>query len=334
MNHVKEISAIKILLVAYINRSGSTLLMNELSKVKNITCLPESELLAKKLLRNPTKKIKRTSKVVIELDKALHNNNKLKLFKGIGSFGELIVIEENSISQQELFRRFIIKAAIAENPDTEIVVFKNTHISYYIKNIQECFIQDANIYLLILLRDPRAIFLSQLKAVGSWKIPMASDAAAVIFEWRRLSNVYNYFQRKKQSWVSSLKYEKLVTDTVSQTNNLFVWLNINIEVNGKDNNGTYQNKIPKELQHLHQNIKLEIQTKSCNLWQFELDNEYQQRIAYMLRKPMIRLDYNTHLEKRTLHWWQTGAVTVSIKIAILYLKMKLFGPEIPQSNGE
>lgn len=308
------------------------MLLNELSKVKNFTCLPESELLAKKLLRKPEKKVKYSSKVIVELDHALHNNNKLVLFKGVKSFRELFNVGESTITQQELFRRFIIKIAITENPDTEIVVFKNTHIAYYIKNISEDFIQQANIQLLILFRDPRAVFLSQRKAVGSWKVPMASDPSSVIFEWRRLSHINHYFQMHKRTWVSNLKYEDLVTDTSHETAKFFAWIDLDTDSINKHNGGTYQSKIPKDLQHLHQNITQGIQTKSCNLWQIELDPEYQQRITHMLKKSMIQLNYNPHLEKRT--HWQIGVVSVSIKIAILYLKMKIFGPEIPQYNGE
>ncbi len=308
--------------------------MNELSKVKNFTCLPESELLANKLLKYPLKLVTKKSKILSELNHSLQYNNKLSLFKGIACFEDLFKTEEEHVFQCELFFRFIKAVAMVENPVTEVVVFKNTHIGQCLKVVPDALIQDYNIQLHFLFRDPRAIYRSQRNSVGSWGKPMAQNPASVIFEWGSLFKTWQSHKTTASSWVMAATYEDLVQNCNEVIGHLLVFLGNPEATNQKTLGGNYHTKIPLKLQHLHENISKPIQTSFRDKWMQELSKKEKTQISRFLGTRMVAMGYQITVKSSSDPIILLSTITLVAKLFKLQIKMHIFGPEIPPSVNE
>jgi len=334
VNHTAIFSKTKILFIAYVNRSGSTLLLNELSKVSKFTCLPESELLAKKLLQKPFKKVRKSSQSILYLNHKLQTDKKLCLFQGIKNFDELFKPEEEHILQHELFFRFIAAVALHENPNTAVIVFKNTHIGQYIKALPYEVIESLNIHLHFLFRDPRAVYRSQKRSVGSWGKPMAHNPAEVILEWGNLFKLWQYFQNKPAHWVGASTYEDLVQNHKQELTLLFERLKTKEIFAQESPIGKYQTKIPQTLWHLHKNISKPIQPTFKDQWRKELTSDEQLQISRLLISEMVWMGYTPTPETSTI--WYRNFFTLGLRVRIILLQIKhcIYGSEIPPNVNE
>ncbi len=260
----------KIVLINYLNRSGSTLLLSELSKVKNFVCLPESELLVKLLLSKPNQKIRPNSRVIALLDNALKDDPKLSLFPFNESVSNLIESHEKQVTGQIFFFRFIFAAAKQENPLCTHVLFKNTHISFLLKRTPVHLLAQNNVQLFFLLRDPRAIYLSQSTTKGTWLKPMSKNPILTALEWNNLVASSRYYY-KVYDRVEILHYEQFVQNPHQFIHSFLKALdegdNQNYEFESQSN---YTSKIPNHLQDIHKNVHKPVDSCFANRWKTEL----------------------------------------------------------------
>ena len=308
--------------------------MNELSKVNNFTCLPESEILVTKLLGDPFKKIKKESHAIFELNQFLKTDKKLRLFQGVIKFENLFEPKETYIQHYELFFRFITTVAFYENTNTEVIVFKNTHIGQFIRALPLYVLESYGIKLYFLFRDPRAIYRSQKKSVGSWGKPMAKHPATLVHEWDNLFQSWIYFQKKDNTRVMASTYENLVQNFRQELALIFRLLKQNEVLPNEKQTGKYRTKIPQSLWHLHENITKPIQSTFKDQWQEDLTIAEQYKISRLLGEKMTTMGYTPSIVHPNYWYIRYSTIFLRFRMSLIIIKQYLRGSEIPPNLNE
>lgn len=171
---------IKIVFLSYINRSGSTYLVNQLSKVPDICICPEADVLYDLLLSYPNKIIRpyhiRKWKALLDLD------YKFQFWKL-----PISTILNSSILGKKFFLFFIdILIAFQKKhfPDSKIIVFKHNYIYKIFLEISKP--GNIELYGFSLIRDPRSIYNSQKKTISPYTHrKMCTNPLHFIKEWNK-----------------------------------------------------------------------------------------------------------------------------------------------------
>ncbi len=289
----------RIIFVGYINRSGSSLLLSELSKVKGFVCLPESELLAKTLLEKPYQRVYAGSNIVKVLDKALQNDFKLSLFTYKGSFNELFGQQENELTSIDLFFRFITRSALSENSACTHIVFKNTHLPFIYKRIRKADLERYSVRIINLVRDPRAVYHSQKEAIGSWGKPMTGSPFETSLEWSRQIRWCENLMNVDGSSVLELCYENLIYETNRTIKNLILEFGGNYELD--ESQTAYSKKIASTLKGIHDNINKPITRDSTEIWKRRLTVNEIKCIEWVCRD-LLSLKGYTPIYRNPFRW--------------------------------
>jgi len=255
----------QIWLVSYINRSGSTFLLNELNKYNQIVSLPEGERVVKFLLQNPTKKIKDYKDLVIKINQMIERDQKLRLF-GVSINESDIISCQNYI---DVFFKFILKSANFLKPDAEVLVFKDTRLVKYFERLVQLETK-YNLKFIFLTRDPRAIYCSQKKTIGSWGVPMSLNPLITAEEWNHFERLKLDVKSKSYNNLHEISYENLISDIELEMKKLFEATDISKESIVKTNQSNYVNLIPLHLRTIHQNINKQPIPEMVESWKFEL----------------------------------------------------------------
>lgn len=148
----------KIIFVTYINRSGSTFFVNNLSKSENILVCPEAEILIDLFLKDPAKSFNPDKRFFNTLFYAIARDNKLKFWE----FNKKDNIQ-NIENEKTCFDAFVALVDIYRkkvNPTATTLVFKAEKLIYYYPVIHPLSKQ-YNIKFIAIIRDCRSIFHSQ-----------------------------------------------------------------------------------------------------------------------------------------------------------------------------
>ena len=194
----------KTILISYINRSGSTFLLNELSKFKTMGCLPEADQLVKLTLSNHINPARNLEKFITHLSKT-RKDPKLAKAKLTTNFA--FTTPNVSDTKGDIFLQCLYDLTNQIWPDATITVFKNT-FCHYIYN--KYYANNPDVGLILLTRDPRAIFNSQKNTQGSWNKPMSSSAIQTALEWNYFMDYKNRMLKESPARVIEVKFENLV----------------------------------------------------------------------------------------------------------------------------
>lgn len=290
----------QIWLVAYINRSGSTFLLNELCKYKQIVALPEGERLVKFFLEKPYSEIKNKKTLISEVNTMIQSDPKLNLFGVFIEYSDLV----NCKYFIDLFFRLLVKSARHIKPASKIIVFKDTRLINYFAKISK-YNFDFKLRFIVLSRDPRAIYCSQRNTIGSWGVPMATNPVITAKDW-------NQFERRKIGLnylsvpnIFLTSFEKLISNLDGEIDNLLVTFGLSAKSMVKENESSYLDLVPVHLKSIHQNIVKPPVPDKINNWEsllsyneiytiqniakqyMELENYKQVEVDIALRKPLI-----------------------------------------------
>lgn len=232
----------KYLFLSYLNRSGSTLLANILSRSPQICVCPEAEILYNLFLLRPDDKV--SGKTIYNYRKILENDAKLQLWKI--SLEDLL--DEN---KSNLFNFLSILERFKNNhfPEAEYILFKHN----YLINLSQANFGENEIYYINLLRDPRSIFASQKNTISpATNKAMCNNAISFSDSW----NDYLLKVNNTKTDNSALVYfEDLVEKTSSEIDKIFEftgsasrWESI------RENKPELSNWLSDEYRNIHQNI--------------------------------------------------------------------------------
>lgn len=253
-----------IVFVTYIARSGSTFLLNELSKFQEVFVCPEAEILIFYFFRQ--KEFRYNKKVQRHLEFYISRDKKLK------NWGLIINDLEDLHHVNTYYEAFIKILEIYKNklkPEATTIVFKAEIFFNYFEDIPDEFKKKYNLQLISLLRDCRAIFASQKHSIGGFSGKVMNNNPL------RTAKRFNYFIRKsteykKYSNFYILKYEDLIQHYPASVHDLLTRLGIKFTAIPKSK-GDLFNRIPKAQHKMHLNILRDADKNRVNIWQNELN---------------------------------------------------------------
>ncbi len=256
----------KIAFLSYINRSGSTFLLNKLSNYKNIFVSLEAEILIKLLLNKPNEKF------------SVGTKNKLKLLFKKDQHFKYWNIHENNISQLshdltnfQTFNHLINQYKTNVKPKANYIIFKGNDLFNFYNEIHENDIKDYNIKFLSIIRDPRAIFLSQKNTKFQNKSLNTNPLIT--------SNQWNWFINNiNNNKIHLIKYENLINDFKNEFDQILEYLQIKNEKS--DELKSLSKIIPNNFKQIHKRIDKNPDTSRINVWQ----NELNKNIIYIIQK--------------------------------------------------
>lgn len=244
--------------LTYIDRSGSTFVLNCLNKIETIAVCPEGDLLFELFLRNPNAKI---SSVAEAIENNFYKDKKLCQWNF--SFSEIELALQNTTNKQ-VFESLLSQYAKRVNPLSEVVVIKALEV-IYLKNVIS-----ENYKNIRLIRDPRACFVSQKKAGFN------SNPFKTAKYW-----AYNTTNLDLGDSFS-LYYEDLIKDYSNSFSQLLDF--INVENNTKLVESDSSDYIFSSTLHLHKNINSSPLVSRIYAWKTEIKSIEKAVIDYYLRR--------------------------------------------------
>lgn len=254
----------KFIFLSYVNRSGSTYLINILSKKKGFFVCTEANILIDLFLKDPLNYSGNSIIFKRQFSHAITYDEQLKLWdlkrvykkkipKGQTNFEMLLNLLN---SYKELF-----------SPSSEYIVFKsNNLIQVYNEHTLN---NQKNIFYISLIRDVRGIFASQRKTINPYtKKVLNKNPLITAYAWKNLIN--QTFINTECNNIFAIRYEDLISDNEKSLQKLFYKFNIpwlTIEPNEKL---WIENRIPLKEKNIHPHIKQNPIPMKINSWEEEL----------------------------------------------------------------
>jgi len=296
---------LQTILITYINRSGSTFLLNQLSKFKGVLVIPEGEILVEKLLRHPEQN------TYINLCVLFKNDFKLQSWN-------LSIEDINNIDTQSnnivVFFNVLNKYREINYPDSDILLFK-AYEFIHMENLFKRDIQERyNFKIIVIIRDIRAIFASQKKNYYRGRVLENNPYSAVI-KWNEF--IRNY--QKSANDLIPVQYESLILNFKNVLNNLLIKINPELQKRVKIENKTVSDKLPPSQRNLHQFINLPPIEAKVDQWKNELKKDELFIIEYYGGKSLKNLGYL--LEKPEVNKLKIYVSLILFRIKHLYVTL-------------
>jgi hypothetical protein len=176
---------VQIILLTYINRSGSTYLANILSSAENICVCPEVDAPVRLFLEDPGRKFKMNDRSLERIHSVFEDDRKMRTW----DFQVTIDTFPSEVSTHYQAFITLLKAyARMQKPLANMVVFKAERIAALVPKIKEALTltEKEALKIISLVRDPRAVIASQLRTPdpGS-SLPMTRNPVRKAMQWNR-----------------------------------------------------------------------------------------------------------------------------------------------------
>ncbi len=265
-----------ILLLTYINRSGSTYFVNQLSKHPGIIVLPEGEILVKELL------IRTDRGQRINTRELFSSDSKLKHWKI-----DHARLPVSSTSNVDLFFKILQSYREQNQPDASVIVFKAWELIQIIQKIPSEIISLYQVKFIALTRDIRAVVSSQKRTSYMGK-PLENNTLSTINKWRA-------FVRKietSRDRLSLISYESLIQKTKNIIEFSLSNSGIFFHPELLGNEGTVRKCLSPKEKDLHPYIDLPPLVERIDSWQHELNEVDVYLIQQLARKEMKKMGYD------------------------------------------
>ncbi len=271
----------KIELLCYINRSGSTFLSQQLSKFKEVLVCPEADILANLLLVNP--------------QKAISDKGILKKIQSDVKFSQwnldLNSLPDNYKTNFELFHSILENYRNQERLTAEIVVFKAERMFQLVKGLKLHKELTANVEFIYLVRDVRAVYNSQLQTLNP------QTGKPFNFEPVNCALFWNSFVKtitnKKNALDTCIFYENLVAEFPKSIFSLVNKLGLKKEEFDFAKGDIYA-RLPENHKDIHKNIKSLPQVDRIDDWKKKLYNKERRILEIASEKKLKTLGYTVN----------------------------------------
>jgi len=291
----------QIVFLTHMNRTGSTYLCNILDKYAKISVGIEGNF---------------PDNLFIKCTE-INNSESLKIYL------DLLYIDKHfcdwnidrNILETELLKAYTYPISFIDVIKTALKLYFNTNISeiyihkagVYIMYVDQILQKYPNVKMIYIYRDPRAVYNSLKKSKDINNKKMAVRPFGMIDQYK------NYFVLEKKQRTNKnvhiIKYENLILNIEDEINKLLFFLNVNDKILKINSDKIYCEKIPKNQNHLHNNISKKPMHSRINAWKSELNNAEINYIQNNLRKEMNEYKYELIETK------------LSIKDYIIYSKL-------------
>ena len=295
----------QVIFLTYINRSGSTFLVNQLSKLNEFLIIPEGEILVRQLLlKAHGRPGKKTLDTIFQDHKVKHWNWDIADVKD--SFQEM--------TNAELFFHLLELYREYNKPHSKILVFKAWELIYTLGKIPTDLIVKYHLKYLALYRDVRAIVSSQRYTIYKGK-PLENNTVTATIKWRDFIRIC----QKNHSLVTLLRYEEMITGFDNFFRSLFHKLEIEGDPSFGMSSGSITESLPHNQKPLHPHIDLNPKPEFTEKWKSQLPDEDIKIIQKLATREMSQFDYdslqvNASLAKLVFKWikYFTGYILISI----------------------
>lgn len=251
----------KIIFITYINRSGTTFLVNNLSKSEEILVCPEAEILIDLFLNTPAKIFHPDKRFSKKLYDAIRTDNKLKYW---GLSEEDII--HGIINEKTFFEAFIKFIDIYRKkvkPKSSILVFKAEKLILFYTKIKPLSVR-YNIKFLAVIRDCRAIFYSQNNTLipGTDRV-METNSLRLAKRWNTYMELVKQYT-KSHDFIA-IYYESLIKDFNYYFK--FVCERLNIRLFDYSRKGDLKYRMPASQINIHEIMENSPEINRINIWQ-------------------------------------------------------------------
>jgi len=267
----------QVVFITYLNRSGSTFLVNQLSKHPNVLVMPEGEILVTKLLRNPRSIPHKNILKILSID--------TKIKHWVWNIPDSLEADLPS-TNAELFFYLINKYREKNAPDAEIVVFKAWELIDTVGRMPSGLMADYRVKYFGLIRDLRAVAASQRSTYYKNR-PLENNTLRTIIKWKRFIRVC----KANKLHIKTLQYEKMITEYRLFFNNLFKELGLTWEQKMEQIPGRVTASLPQDQKLLHSNIDLNPKEELIDYWKNNLSPADIEIIQKLSKKELTRLGY-------------------------------------------
>jgi hypothetical protein len=295
--------------LTYVNRSGSTLLSEMLSKNPDILVFPEANLLHDLLLKDPHDMV--SPETLEQLSKLINSDIKL-INWGLEKAQEPETHFRNR-SGLEIFKMILDEYAVQQKKKGVLYgLFKNNSLFDFYHSLGNEAKQDMGARFISLVRDPRAVFASQ-KAAYDKKFQLLSANPLIT------AHAWNWFvdqsahAREEEDFIE-IRYEAVVSNPESAIAAIYNHLELEGEELYLERQGNLFDRIPPEHRKLHHNIKNAPDSSRVKAWQKSLKAREIWLIESMCGARMKDLGYDL----------QGAGSNMLYRLWRLYLKIRIF----------
>jgi hypothetical protein len=268
----------KFIFLTYLNRSGSTFLANQLSKTTDICVCPEAEILYHLFLTEPLKTLLLNDEKKTCILNELEKDKKFALWKlpRIEISNQITSCRNNL----EVFIAILSLYSKKVNPKASHILYKNSLLIDLLPKIPKSLIKKYNLTWISLLRDIRAVYLSQSIVISPFTgKPMCNN-------WYTLAKQWNAFLKKSSlysmlKYFIMLKYEDLILDTTRVMKEITFKLQVDYQLNWiYERKGVINELLSQEYISIHPLIDQMPDKSRIDRWKYILPSVKQCLIGY------------------------------------------------------
>jgi hypothetical protein len=272
---------VKIIFLAYINRSGSTFLSNELSKYSEILVCPESDILTNLLLVKPWESIKKNK---THISNSLKKNNQLKYWELDSDSYNLPVQLKTRF---DVFLHILKCYQKTHLQSSKYILYKNERLFQVLPGVLNN-MYNKDFTILFLLRDIRAIYYSQSTTLfPDTKKSFSKNPVTTALYWnsylRSIKNLTQFSYYK-------VFYEKLIKDFNCEIQRVLDFLKTQTDIESVKSGQVY-NFLPESHKKIHANILKAPIPYRIFAWKKNLSLKEKQLIELTSKKYLISLNY-------------------------------------------
>ena len=300
----------KLIILNYIDRSGSTFLANQISKFSEILVFPETCFFSGYLLKNPQQKFKVDNSLKRRISILLEEKNQLHQWH----LSELVNRNwSKETANIDVFFEMLRIYAEKHNSKARIWVFKQPNMFTLIENNNKLKVPGLEIKYICIIRDPRAVFNSQLKASRDFPdLSFYKNPLVAAYTWLYFYNKTKSFSGNSDFYL--VYYEQLISRYNEEFSALMKFLEHNVNSDLYCKKGKLFELLSETEKSLHSKINDEPDILRIDAWKEEL-------------KPlMIRLIDNYALKKQYIPEYEKNNPPVNFVIRLLaeiYYKMRI-----------
>jgi hypothetical protein len=231
---------LQVVFITYVNRSGSTFLINQLSRHPQILVMPEGEVLVRKLLYDPLGTPPGDITGILQADRKLKHWN-WELPGGL--------INSTNNTNAGLFFQLLDMYRDTNAPGAKVVVFKAWELVHTIGRLPAELTEKYRIRYYGLLRDIRAVVASQRTTLYRSR-PLENNTLGTVIRWKEFLETC----RLHQEQIRILEYEKMIRNYREFFNSLMTELGLAWDPSMEENPGKVRGILTADQVALHPHI--------------------------------------------------------------------------------
>lgn len=282
-----------IILLTYVNRSGSSYLANLLSASDSVCVCPEGERLVSLFLESPGKTFRFDNHWKAKLSQILKLDRKLRTW-GLGD--DIYQALEGVSKNIDAFMAFLRCYQDKQKPDATSILFKAERLVDLFCDIEKSKIADIEVKYLSLVRDPRAVYASQKRTlIPGINRKMSKNPVFTAIFWNHFfrANIKNL----ELIEIHQILYRDLVANMDETISGLSGYLDLDLK-GISPGGGDLLDRLPNGHRPIHQHITESPDSRKINQWREELSQEEIRLIEHKCRKHLIEGEFEIKVQNR------------------------------------